>query len=196
MKRLAMIILIVCLSLVETPPIGIPLVGSVDTYIPSLDELLGVEEVVEVEEPVEVVMEETIPVCSTSHTKSYMDWSKISETSTQGRFIANNMTIRDGLLYDKDGYIGVALGSYFGPIGSRYIFVLDTGIEIKAVKVEAKSDRHTINGCEQYKDGSVIEFVVDSITNRFYVGKNTYIADGSFNNLPQFRGKIARIIKK
>lgn len=138
---------------------------------------------------------ESIAVCNNSHTKSYMDWTMTSETSRQGRFMREFMTIRDGLLYDKDGFIGVALGSYFGDIGSRFIFTLDTGIVLHLIKVEQKSDRHTINGCQQYQDGSVIEFVIDLVTNKFYIGDNTYVAGGSFNNLPQFKGSIVKIDK-
>lgn len=148
-----------------------------------------------VEKP-DAVEEKLLAVCSSSSAKTYMDYTKTSPTSRQGKFMAENMTIKDGLLYDKDGYIGVALGSYFGDIGSRYIFVLDTGIELKLIKVEQKSDRHTINGCEHYKDGSVIEFVIDMVTENFPRFSNSHPSNGNFNNLPQFKGSIVKIIDK
>jgi hypothetical protein len=137
-----------------------------------------------------------LAVCSSSASKTYMDWTKTSATSRQGKFMRRYMTVRKGLLYDKDGFIGVALGSYFGTIGDRFIFTLSTGIELKLIKVEEKSDHHTINGCEHKLDHSVIEFVVDVKTNEFPYISNKYIANGNYNNLPQFNGKIVAVRKE
>lgn len=134
-------------------------------------------------------------VCSSSSSKTYMDWTKTSATSRQGKFMREHMTVRDGLLYDKDNFIGVALGSYFGVIGDRFVFTLSTGIVLKLIKVEEKSDWHTNNGCEQKWDHSVIEFVIDTATNKFPYFSNDYIANGNYNNLEQFKGNIAKIEK-
>lgn len=186
--------IVLCLVLMSTPTLS-TYSKSVERNIvaPPLHELLSPPEPEEtpVEEPIV-----TIPVCYSGKNKSYMALSAISENSAQWRFISANMTIRDGLLYDKDDYIGVALGSYFGPLGSRYIFILSTGIELKVVKVEAKSDRHTNNGCEQSDDHSVIELVVDMDTEKFPRISNNHPSNGNFNNLPEFRGEIVQIIKK
>lgn len=139
---------------------------------------------------------EPIEVCSASSTKSYMDYSKItSPSSKQYKYTRELMTINDGLLYSDDGYIGVALGSYFGDIGSKFIFKLSSGVELKLIKVEEKSDKHTNNGCDHQEDKSVIEFVVDSVTNKFYIGDNGYIASGNYNNLDIFSGSIIEILK-
>lgn len=136
-----------------------------------------------------------VEVCSSSSSKTYMSWRATSASSYQGRFMREHMTIRDGLLYDKHGFIGVALGSYFGEIGSRYIFTLDTGVVLNVIKVEAKSDRHTYNGCQQRWDESVIEFVIDLETNVYEVGDNGLVLNGNFNNHPDFKGKIIKIEK-
>ena len=103
-------------------------------------------------------------VCSTSGVKTYMDYKKItSKSSNQYIYIKKYMSVNDeGFLVDEEGRIGIALGSYFGAIGSKYNFTLSTGVVLKAVKVEAKSDAHTVNGCYQKWDKSVIEFVVDT----------------------------------
>lgn len=153
-----------------------------------LEELLNpiVKEEVEVE----------IEVCSSSSAKTYMDSSKISPISYQGKFIREHMTAIDGLLYDKDLYIGVALGSYFGPIGSRFTFILDTGIQLNVIKVEAKSDWHTVGGCQQRWDGSVIEFVIDTESENFPRLSNKHPFNGNFNNAPQFKGNIVKIIDR
>jgi len=148
------------------------------------------------EEKLELI---NINVCSSSSSKTYMDFNKITnKSSTQYRYIKENMLIdMRGHLIDKDGYIGIALGSYFGSIGNKFIFTLENGQQLKVVKVEAKADKHTNNGCEQHWDKSVIEFVVDKkIASNYYgVASNGYIQSGNFNNLAEFKGKINKIEK-
>lgn len=135
-----------------------------------------------------------IEPCSTSSSKSYMDYRTItSKTSEQYQFIQEHMSIKDGYLLDDEGYIGVALGSWFGDIGERWVFTLEDGKEIYVVKVEQKDDAHTVDGCEHKVDGSVIEFVIDS--NYFTVGKSGYVYDGNFNNNEWFNGTIKSVRK-
>ena len=130
--------------------------------------------------------------------KTYMDYRKISsKSSLQYQYIwSDAITVDDkGFLVTEDGFIGVALGTYFGPVGTKYIFTLDTGIELKVVKVEVKSDKHT---CENnYKAGSndVIEFVIDTKAQymRDNVWGNGLIFQGNFNNCPDFEGNIVKI---
>lgn len=149
-----------------------------------------------IDESLSVYSYEQLKVCHAGTAKTYMSWLKISPTSKQGKFIRQNMTVQEGLLFDSDGYIGVALGSYFGKIGDRFIITLSSGRELKVIKVEEKSDRHTINGCQQYQDNSVIEFVVDIESNTYYIGSNGLIANGNYNNLPWFKGHIVKILKE
>lgn len=134
-----------------------------------------------------------IPVCSNSQTKTYMDYKMITnKSSKQWQYInaSGKIKIENGYLMEGK-YIGVALGSYFGDIGTKYIFTLDTGKQIKVVKVEEKADTHTKNGCQQKWDGSVIEFVIDS--NAFEKSANGYVYNGNFNNVAQFKGHIEKI---
>lgn len=141
---------------------------------------------------------EEFPVCSMSESKSYMFYQDINEVSAQMDLIKSRMTSRaDGLLMDEDGYLGVALGSAFGPLGSRYIFFLDSGIELPVIKIEEKADQDTINGCQHQIDGSVIEFVLDSTIAPYWFGisQNGYINSGNFNNHPDFQGSIIQIQK-
>ena len=138
-----------------------------------------------------------IEPCDNSSAKTYMDYKAItSTTSKQYQFIQENMTIRNGFLFDQDGYIGVALGSWFGEIGSRWVFRLSSGESIYAVKIDEKDDSHTIDGCRHYLDGSVIEFVIDSETIQIERHSNGYIAGGNFNNIPWFTGDIVSLIDK
>ena len=86
--------------------------------------------------------------CDTSSAKTYMDRKAITdETSEQHAFIEENMEAVNGHWMDKEGYIGVALGSWFGEIGTRWIFELDSGIKLYTVKIEHKADIHTIDVC-------------------------------------------------
>lgn len=134
-----------------------------------------------------------IPVCSNSQTKTYMDYKMITDKSSkQWQYInaSGRIKIENGYLMEGE-YIGIALGSYFGEIGTKYIFTLDTGKQIKVVKIEEKADAHTNNGCQQKWDGSVIEFVIDS--NAFEKSANGYVYNGNFNNIEQFNGHIEKI---
>jgi hypothetical protein len=172
-----------------------PVTATTFIQVASVSEFVGTPFILPTEpEPKPAFTE--IGVCNSSASKTYLDHSLISSQSTQGRYIDTHMTSRNGLLYDKDNFIGVALGSYFGIIGNRFIFTLSTGIELRVVKVEEKSDAHTYGGCVQRWDRSVLEFVIDSDTSTFWIGTNGYVANGNFNNLSQFNGTIIKIMKE
>ena len=137
---------------------------------------------------------EEIQICGGGNFKSYMLASAITDHSSQQYQFKNNSMHADstGLLRlnEDSKYIGVALGSYFGAIGSKYKFTFDTGSIMYAVKVEQKSDRHTTNGCVHNSDGSIIEFL---ITKQAYTSYPDLRRWGSFHYLPQFKGDIIKI---
>ncbi len=141
-----------------------------------------------------------VEVCSTSSTKSYMSYKKITNKKTsQYQYIQNNMQVdpNTGLLVDDEGFIGVALGSVFGEIGSKFYFELDSGILLPLVKIEEKSDSDTNYGCEHASDQSVIEFVIDTKVAKWYYDeqKSNVLVTGDFNNDERFTGKIVKIEK-
>lgn len=143
---------------------------------------------------------EEMEVCSSSSSKTYMDYRSINNIrSRQYKFITNYMTVdqETGFLLDDEGFIGVALGTYFGTIGDRFYFTLDTGVVLPLVMVDAKSDSHTYNGCVHAVDSSVIEFVIDNQIASEYFGRfgNGLILQGNFNNYSLFRGEIVRVEK-
>jgi len=143
---------------------------------------------------------EEIEVCSNSSVKSYMSYKSItSRSSKQYKYIQEFMDVdsKTGLLINSDNFIGVALGSYFGDIGSRYYFTLDSGIVLPIIKIEEKADEHVYNGCSHRSDSSVIEFVIDTGIARQFFGeaKNGYILQGNFNNYSLFKGDIVKIEK-
>ena len=104
-----------------------------------------------------------------------------------------------GFLVDEDGFIGVALGSYYGVIGDRYYITLESGVVLPVVKVEEKADGDTIGGCSHSSDGSVIEFVIDTdyaaSSDLFNRTGNGLINFGNYNNYDLFRGEIAKVEK-
>lgn len=137
-------------------------------------------------------------VCSSSDVKTYMEYSMITDpTSDQYWFIRENMTVdeKTGLLYDEDGFIGVALGSKFGGIGEKYLFYLENGQVLPLIKIEEKADEDCIDGCYQKYDKSVIEFVIDVDYAGNYFGRalNGFVLQGNFNNSKLFKGEITKI---
>lgn len=143
---------------------------------------------------------EEIISCSTSSTKSYMDYKAITNTSSkQYKHIQKYMEVHSsGLLIDEDGFIGVALGSYYGNIGDRFYFTLETGVVLPVVKIDAKANVDTDDdGCEHNSDSSVLEFVIDYDKALEFFGRisNQYILNGNFNNYELFKGKIIKVEK-
>jgi len=139
-------------------------------------------------------------VCAVNDTKTYEDYKAITDpSSAQYWFIHDNMTVDEetGFLYDKDGFIGVALGSYYGSIGDRFYFTLDSGVVLPLIKVDEKADAHVINGCAHAGDGSVIEFVIDTDIADNYFGQygNGLVLSGNYNNYDLFNGEIIRVEK-
>lgn len=136
----------------------------------------------------------SIGACNTSSTKTYEDYRMITAPdSRQYWHIRNHMTVDEetGFLYDEDGFIGVALGYLFGEIGTRYYIVLDTGIIIPVVKIDAKASVDASDGCSANLNASVIEFVIDSDRAADYFGANNgYASYGNFNNYEYLNGNI------
>ena len=122
--------------------------------------------------------------------KTYMDYRSIKNTSSEQWRLLQTMDIcDDGFIRDSDGYVAVALGSYFGDIGSRWIFYLDGGKILPVVKVDQKQDKHTckdnIYGLDNW---DIIEFIVDS--SKMPKFPNGYVYGGNFNNNPDVSGEV------
>ena len=98
-------------------------------------------------------------------------------------------------LIKVDGYVCVALGSRYGAIGSKFIFVLKDGNRKRAVKVikaDEKQDRHTLNG-EGWTDinGNILEMIVD--TGKLPEEAKT---SGDCDRIEAVRGEIVRIVRQ
>ena len=137
---------------------------------------------------------QTVRVCGVDTTKkSYEDGSMITdETSQQWALIQTMKPNKRGVYSTKDGYIGVALGSYYGAIGTKYEVTLSTGKILKVVKLDKKADQDTVNGCYHKTDGSMLEFVIDTkvATEYYRPSENGYVLNGNFNNHSDYSGEI------
>ncbi len=141
---------------------------------------------------------EEIEVCADSSGKTYEDYRMITDpTSRQYRLIHESLKIdrKTGFLYDRDGFLAVALGYQFGEVGSRYYVTLDTGIILPVIKTDEKDPKDASDGCAVDINGTVLEFVIDAKAALHYFGTitNGLVLDGNYNNSPYFRGKIARM---
>lgn len=142
---------------------------------------------------------EELSVCSLNTAKTYMDYRMTTLVSSrQYQFLNYECTVdtETGFLYDEEGFIAVALGSYYGEIGDRFYFTLDSGVVLPLVKGEEKDDGDTNStNCFQKWDGSVIEFVISDeyAANYFGANGNGYVLDGNYNNYSLFQGSIAKV---
>jgi len=190
MKKTGFICVLLLLLFIPLTAFGIPEDDEEESsYVFDIDSLSEYEKEFEARE---------IDICSSSNVKTYEDYRSInSRSSKQYWFIQENMTVdsQTGLLLDSDGFIGVALGSYFGEIGDRFYITLSTGTVLPVVKVDEKADQHVINGCAHYEDNSVIEFVLDTDIAGSFFGRwgNGYILSGNFNNSDYFAGNITKL---
>lgn len=125
--------------------------------------------------------------------KTYMDGGLITAVGTKQYELIHTMHVdKRGHYITDDGYIGVALGSYYGSVGTKYIVKLDSGKTLKVIKTDEKSDNHTVNGCYHASDGSLLEMVIDTKTATNYHGGQL---SGNFNDYEEFRGSIIEIKK-
>lgn len=144
---------------------------------------------------------EPIETCGVGSVKSYMDYRAITDTaSKQYRFIQEHMTVDEetGFLYDEDGFIGAALGSFYGVIGDRFYFTFENGVTIPIVKIESKANIDTDSkNCYNPNDNSVIEFVIDKNIANEYFGEygNGLVLSGNYGNHSLFKGQIIKIEK-
>lgn len=142
------------------------------------------------------MLRHTIFVTSGDEFKSYMDYRTITDVSSAQYQLIHSDQIcvgSDGLLYDNDGYIGVALGSVFGEIGDKFIINTSSGQTIHVIKLDEKSDQDTIDGIYHKSDGSVIEFLVD--TDMISASYPESYTMGNFNYEDKFSGYVTSVTK-
>jgi hypothetical protein len=125
--------------------------------------------------------------------KAYMDYRKITDTTTkQWKLQQIAYTDCQGLRC-IDGYYCVAMGSfYINELGDKFLITLEDDTTIAVIAADYKADIHT-NATNQYvqlKNGdiNIIEFIVDeNILNAEIAHK------GSIHYYENFSGNITKI---
>ena len=128
--------------------------------------------------------------------KTYMDYGKITDTSSEQYKLQQNKDCytTDTGLRKVNEYYCIAVGTYYSEnIGDKLIVHMENGESFKVIVADIKDDKHTDETNMQHrKDGSVIEFVVDTKKLPELVRK---MGDISYMN-ETFRGEIKAIIKE
>lgn len=131
--------------------------------------------------------------------KTYMDWRKITNSSSAQYKYIRKFGWCDGEGFMRasgerglgitDDYYMIALGSYYGTtIGTKYRITTDTGMIFYGVLADVKADIHT-NSTNQYaRNHDVVEFLVDIR----YLNR-TVKRMGSANVYMPLNGHIAKI---
>lgn len=128
--------------------------------------------------------------------KPYEDYRCITDISSDSyKFLhQNNIRINEeGLMVMDDEWYCVALGSYFGKIGDRFIFTLDSRKQMKVVIGDMKQENHTCEDNYLGANGHIIEFILD--TSSEYLESQGVFYNGSVGVLEKFKGEIVKIEK-
>ena len=98
--------------------------------------------------------------------KTYMDYRKITDTSSEQYKLQQNKDCytTDTGLRKVNEYYCIAVGTYYSEnIGDKLIVHMENGESFKAIVADIKDDKHTDRTNRRHrKDGSVIEFIVDT----------------------------------
>lgn len=120
-------------------------------------------------------------ICSTSTFKSWMDYRSItSKSSKQYHLQQEAITDKNFGFRMIDGYLLVAMGPQYGPVGRKYIIQFENGTVINAMIGDVKHQ-----GCTS-DDGSMIEFIINKEILPDFIKKS-----GDFNQI--FSGSVVLI---
>lgn len=131
-----------------------------------------------------------------SSAKPYESYRAITDpTSKQYKFQMQSNVQEDsrGFLMEDGSWYCVAMGTYFGDIGTKYLITLSSGRTIRVVKGDNKADCDTdsMNYCAL--NGHILEFMINP--NAYYMISNGVISRGNLNILPELNGSITNIQK-
>ena len=92
-----------------------------------------------------------------------MDGSCITDTTSDAYAQLSNMSVSNGL-YMEGKYVGIAMSSFYGGIGDKFMITLSSGKVFYGVMTDTKQNIHVDGNYAHKVDGSVIEFIVDTNT--------------------------------
>jgi hypothetical protein len=100
---------------------------------------------------------ETVPVCAPDSTfKSWMDYRKITSTSSWQWKLQQHATTDESGFRKIDEYFMVAMAKQYGPLGTKYLITLSSGLSIPVIIGDIKG-----NTTCSHPDTSILEFIID-----------------------------------
>lgn len=100
---------------------------------------------------------ETVPVCAPNSTfKSWMDYRKITSATSRQWKLQQYATTDESGFRKIDEYFMVAMAKQYGPVGTKYIITLSSGVSIPVIIGDVKSGTTCV-----HPDTSMLEFIID-----------------------------------
>lgn len=100
---------------------------------------------------------ETVPVCAPNSTfKSWMDYRKITSTRSRQWKLQQYATTDESGFRKIDEYFMIAMAKQYGPVGTKYIITLSSGLIIPVIIGDVKSGTTCV-----HPDSSMAEFIID-----------------------------------
>lgn len=126
---------------------------------------------------------------------SMMDYQKVTnKTSKQyGYILLSELEEFSGLMTYQGRYM-VAMGSFYGALGTKYDVLLTNGEIIRVVVTERKDDKHTDEKNQYQKwDGSILEFVINKEVMSKQLGNHIVRGGNVFNIIGGYPKRIWRV---
>ena len=129
-----------------------------------------------------------LPKDTEGTTKTYMNYKSVTAKGSRQYALLNSKKAytQNGFRMYDDCYC-VALGSYYSKlIGTKFEIELSTGVKLKCILGDQKSDRHTDEN-HQYavKNKDIVEFIIDDLE----------LPGGDVSDVPGFEGSVVKITK-
>lgn len=131
-----------------------------------------------------------------SQNKPYEPYYAITNTTSKAyKFQCKSSVKVDprGFLMENNTWYCVALGSYFGHVGDKFLFTLSSGKVIPVVIADMKANKDTDSQNYLSYGGHIVEFLINP--NSWYMVANGVKKRGNLNILPELKGKVTRIQK-
>lgn len=119
-----------------------------------------------------------------------MDGGLITCKSSKSYKLLKTLKTDKGIYKNDDGYIAIAISSYYGSVGDKFKITLDDNKIFYAIMVDTKKEEE-LNDAHEHWDSSLIEFIINVDEAKEYYPECIY--HGSFNHTDEYKGKIVKI---
>lgn len=100
-----------------------------------------------------------------SQKMTYMDYRAITDKNSKQYELQQDPHVcinKNGFLMYRSNWYVVAMGTYWGDVGDKFIVYLDNSESIPIIIGDIKSNEHTDKLNYAHTDGHVLEFLIDS----------------------------------